>query len=81
MVEHLTTYDPVALQARDGLIAVGLAPDRAIGVLDRLVTGQALVLAANEFFWLSGFLYLLLIAAVWLARKPARAVAATAGEH
>jgi DHA2 family multidrug resistance protein len=73
LVERLTPYDPVTAQVRDGLLAGGFSPEQSLGVLDRLVTGQASMLSANEFFWLSGFLYLSLIGVVWLTRPPARA--------
>lgn len=79
LVEQITPFHPAATQARDGLMGAGLSPEQSLATLDRLVTGQAGVLAANEYFWLSGFLFLTLLALVWLARPQARAVAVGPG--
>ncbi|MQY52543.1 DHA2 family efflux MFS transporter permease subunit [Rhodocyclus tenuis] len=68
LVEHLTPYDPLATQARDSLASAGLSPDQTLGNLDRLVNNQASMIAANEYFWVSGFLFLSLLAIIWLAK-------------
>ena len=81
LVEHLTPYTPGALQARDGLVASGLSPEQALGTLDRLVTGQAGVLALDEYFWISGFLFLSLLAVVWFARPQKGVAVGPGGDH
>ena len=81
MVEQITPFHPAATQARDGLIGAGLSPEQSLATLDRLVTGQAGVLAANEYFWLSGFLFLTLLALVWLARPQARVAVGPGADH
>ncbi|WP_340642799.1 DHA2 family efflux MFS transporter permease subunit [Rhodocyclus gracilis] len=68
LVEHLTPYDPLATQARDSLASAGLSPEQTLGNLDRLVNNQASMIAANEYFWVSGFLFLSLLAIIWLAK-------------
>ena len=51
--------------------AGGLTPEQSFAQLNRLVDQQAFTLAANDMFYVSALLFLLLIAVVWLAR-PAK---------
>lgn len=81
LVERLTPYDLGAVQLRDGLAASGMSPEQALGVMDRVVGGQASILSADDFFWLSGFIYLLLIGAVWLAKPVRRVAVGPGGDH
>lgn len=81
LAEQLTPYDPLTTQARDSLAAAGLSPEQTLGTLDRMVTGQAAVLAADDFFWVSGFLFLSLLAIVWFAKPRARVAAVAGGDH
>lgn len=57
LVEQITPFHPAATQARDGLMGAGLSPEQSLATLDRLVTGQAGVLAANEYFGCRGFCF------------------------
>ena len=61
-----TTQALAALQARPAS-----RRSRALAQLNRLVDQQAFMLAANDIFYVSALLFLLLIAVVWLAR-PAK---------
>jgi DHA2 family multidrug resistance protein len=82
MVEKLTPYDPAASQALANLQAGGLSPDQALAALNRLVDQQAALLSANDIFYASALLFLLMIGLVWLS-KPAKAAASAeaAGAH
>jgi hypothetical protein len=48
----------------------GLTLGQGLSQIDHLVTNQASMLAANDIFWISGWLFLVLIVSVWLTRKP-----------
>jgi len=67
-----------------GLQASGLTAEQALAQVNRLVDQQAFTLAANDIFYASAVIFLLLIAAVWLT-KPQQAGAggseAAAGAH
>ena len=68
-----------------GLRAAGLTPEQALAQLNRLVDQQAFMLAANDIFFASALLFLVLIPLVWLSR-PQRSAAgsgadAAAGAH
>lgn len=83
LVEHITAYDAGTQQAVQGMTALGLSPEQALGAIERQITRQAYMLSATDLFWAAGILFLLLTAVVWLSR-PVRSVADTgsaAGAH
>ena len=51
----------------------GLADAESMARLERAVTHQSTLLAVNDLFWLSGWLFLVLVVSVWLAKKPVAA--------
>ncbi len=62
----------------------GLTPEQALAQVNRLLDQQAYMLAANDVFYASALMFLLLIPVVWLTRPrrmtPGNADAA-AGAH
>jgi DHA2 family multidrug resistance protein len=83
LVERLTAFDPVTRETLAQMHAHGLTPQQGYAMLDRMVDQQAYMLSANDIFYISAILFLLLIAVVWLAR-PARSAGgaeAAAGAH
>ncbi|OIQ94277.1 hypothetical protein GALL_238030 [mine drainage metagenome] len=54
-----------------GLQASGFSHEQALGVINRLIDQQAYTIAVDEMFRLSAWLFIALIALVWLV-KPAR---------
>jgi len=81
---HISTADPATTQALAGLQTGGLSVDQSYAQLGRLVDQQAFMLSANDVFYASALIFLLLIAVVWLAR-PVKGAAqgsdAAAGAH
>ena len=73
LVEHVTPYDPQAQAALGVLQSAGLSAEQALAQLERIVDAQARMLGTNDIFWLSGGLFIVLAAMVWIAR-PARAI-------
>jgi len=83
IAEQLTGEGP-SRQALAGLQASGLTPDQSYALLNRLVDQQAFMLSANDIFYASALLFLVLIAVLWLARPTngaANAKEAAAGAH
>ncbi|AMM23330.1 DHA2 family efflux MFS transporter permease subunit [Variovorax sp. PAMC 28711] len=83
LVENVTTGNAAASSAIAGLSASGFSTEQVLGQLNRLVDQQAFMLASNDLFYGSAFLFVLLIPLVWLA-KPAKGGAAgdaAAGAH
>jgi DHA2 family multidrug resistance protein len=84
LVEHLSLNSPVTAQALGTLHARGMGADQSYEALNRLVDSQAFMLSANDIFYVSGVLFIALIALVWLARpvhKAAAVRAAASGAH
>jgi DHA2 family multidrug resistance protein len=48
----------------------GVSESQAMALSSRVLSGQAHLLSALEFFWISGCLMLLLIVLVWFTRRP-----------
>ena len=68
LVERITQFDPTSMQALAGLQAGGLTPEQAGAALNQVIDRQAFMLSANDIFFVSALLFLLLIGVVWLAR-------------
>jgi DHA2 family multidrug resistance protein len=78
LAEAVAPGSPAAQAALAGLAAAGLTPEQALAQVNRLVDQQAFMLAANDIFWGSALLFLLLISMVWLTQPPRAAAGADA---
>lgn len=83
LVQHLTPNDPAAAQALANLNASGMGNEQSYALLNRLVDSQAFMLSADEIFYVSGIIFIVMIALVWLARPQLGAArgAAASGAH
>ncbi|MBS0335526.1 MAG: DHA2 family efflux MFS transporter permease subunit [Proteobacteria bacterium] len=83
LAEHITPYDPAAVEALAKLRALGPNQEQALGMVDQLINQQAYTMAANDIFNACAVLFLCLIAVVWLARpvRGAQAGGSAAGAH
>jgi DHA2 family multidrug resistance protein len=63
--------------------AGGMSTQQSYEAVNRIIDQQAYMLSANDIFYASALLSLLLIAVIWLARpaKAGDAAAAAAGAH
>jgi DHA2 family multidrug resistance protein len=68
--ESITVFNPNAQVATDQLHVPGAQGASAFATLERTIVQQAYMLATNDLFWLWGWTFLVLIAAVWFARPP-----------
>lgn len=62
--------------AMQGFSAAGMSTEQALSQINRMVDQQAFMLAANDVFYGSAIIFLLLIPFVWLSR-PARSTSGT----
>ena len=80
LAESLGMRPGAASQATEALHRLGVNGASAAAAVARTVLGQAYASAALDVFWLSGWIMVLLIPVLWLARKavptPGQAVAA-----
>jgi MFS transporter, DHA2 family, multidrug resistance protein len=70
LVEGITNYTPQITQAVAQLDHAGMTNGQSLAHINGMLTQQTTLLAANDVFWISGWLFVLLILSVWLARKP-----------
>lgn len=71
LVENINAYAPQASDAIDRLGHAGLSTGGALARINAELVHQTTLMAANDIFWLSGWLFVLLIGVVWLARRTA----------
>jgi DHA2 family multidrug resistance protein len=82
MTERLASGDPVALDALSRLTAAGFSPEQAAAQINRLIDQQAFTRAADDVFYGSAMLFIVLIALVWTTRRQRGAASAdAAGAH
>jgi DHA2 family multidrug resistance protein len=83
LVERIGAYDPTSTQAMANLQANGMSPDQSAAMINRMVDQQAYMLSANDIFFASAMLFILLIGVVWLARpvKSNAGAEAASGAH
>jgi DHA2 family multidrug resistance protein len=77
LTESVAETNPAAMQAIAQLRAAGYSQEQALAQINRLVDQQAFTMAANDLFWLSSVLFVLLVALVWASGRrtgPARVV-------
>jgi len=83
LVERLGAGDPATAAALGTLHSGGLSADQSYAMLNHLVDTQAFMLSADDIFYVSGVLFLILIGLVWLAHpvRGAGGAAAASGAH
>lgn len=70
LTEGFTNTNPPFVLRNQSLRALGMTRTQALGLIARTAHQQSVLLATNDVFWLSGWLFLGLIALVWLAKPP-----------
>ncbi len=78
LTESINAGNPVATQALSNLQGSGLDPAQSIAMIDRLINVQAYVLAADDIFYASTVIFVLLIPLLWFTH-PLKGRAADAG--
>jgi len=68
LVEHITASDPAATRALENLQNLGLSGTQSREMLNRIVDQQAFMLSANDIFYISSLIFLVLIIVIWFAR-------------
>ena len=84
LAEAVHLGNPAAQAMLSGLSASGLSPEQSLALINRMVDQQAFMLAANDLFYVSALIFLLLIPLVWLSHpqpSPASGPDAAAAAH
>lgn len=70
LTEAITPDHPAATQFLQQLSHAGLPHQKSLGLIDQILSREALTLAVNDVFWLCAVLFVLLIPVLWLAKPP-----------
>jgi len=79
LIEHLTSDSAAMTAATAGMQAGGLTPEQTTVAVNRMVDVQAFMLSADDLFYASGLIFLVLIAVIWLARPQRHKSGSAAG--
>jgi DHA2 family multidrug resistance protein len=71
LTENISRYSAGTDSTVQTLMTRGMTSDQAVGYVERVLDGQAHMLGAADVFWISGVIFLFLMALVWIA-KPER---------
>jgi DHA2 family multidrug resistance protein len=70
LTEHVTAYSAATSSYIGQLQAGGNDPNAALGIVDRVINGQAYSMATADLSYLAGWIFIALIPLLWLARPP-----------
>ncbi len=79
LTENVTLTHPAAANFLQQLSQAGFSRQRSLGLIDQLLTREALTLAVNDVFWMCAILFMLLIPVLWFARPPFGSAGGAAG--
>ncbi|MFN7098523.1 MAG: MFS transporter, partial [Gammaproteobacteria bacterium] len=70
LVEYINPFNHLSIQYVQQLQHLGFTPHQAYGQTANVVANQAYMMATNDFFWLSGWIFIGLMFVVWFAKPP-----------
>ena len=79
--ESVTPYNTNSQEMYAQLEKMGMSHDQASAWIAQQITNQGLIISANEVFWASAGVFLVLTALVWFARPPFGAGGGGGGAH
>ncbi|MHB1565215.1 MAG: DHA2 family efflux MFS transporter permease subunit [Acidiferrobacter sp.] len=68
--DDLAPQDPLVRHSLRVLERQGLSYHAAVATLSDIIRSHAVVMATDDFFWLSGWIFLALLALIWFAKPP-----------
>ncbi|AYA39599.1 multidrug efflux MFS transporter permease subunit EmrB [Xenorhabdus nematophila] len=68
--EYINAYNPNYQQIHHQLAQLGMNDQQISAYLAKQITHQGLIISANEIFWLSAAVFLILTLLVWIAKPP-----------
>ncbi|WEN14081.1 DHA2 family efflux MFS transporter permease subunit [Rhodanobacter sp. AS-Z3] len=70
LTEHINPASPAATSFLQRLQHGGFSPTQSLGLVDQLITREALTLAVNDVYIVCAVMFLALIPVLWFARPP-----------
>lgn len=68
LVEQITVYNPLVQKTLEQLHSLGIAGLKSFGVIYASIINQSYMLATNDIFKLSAWIFMVLLAMIWLAK-------------
>jgi DHA2 family multidrug resistance protein len=68
LMESATVYNPQFTQSMESMTALGMSADQAHSLFERLLSNQAGILGADDIFWVSSLIFLVLVGFVWTTK-------------
>ncbi|MDS0112417.1 DHA2 family efflux MFS transporter permease subunit, partial [Enterobacter hormaechei subsp. steigerwaltii] len=81
LTEAVNPFNPNAQQMYSQLEGMGMTEQQASGWLAQQITNQGLIISANEIFWISAGIFIVLLGLVWFAKPPFGAGSGGGGAH
>ncbi|WAM44029.1 multidrug efflux MFS transporter permease subunit EmrB [Edwardsiella piscicida] len=81
LAESITPYNPIAQQAYGEMEKLGLSSHQASALIAQDITAQGLIISANEIFWASAGVFLVLLILIWFAKPPFSSAGDSGGAH
>lgn len=81
LAESVNPYNPNAQETYQQLEQLGMTQQQASGYIAKQITDQGLIISANEIFWASAGVFLLLLVLIWFARPPFTSGGGGGGAH
>ncbi len=78
LTESVNPYNPNAQAMYSQLEGLGMTQQRGSGLIAQQITNQGLIISANEIFWMSAWIFLVLLGWCGLLNRPLAQVAAEA---
>ena len=79
--EHINPFSPDTQQMYHTLGEMGMSQQQSSAYIAKVITDQGLIISANEIFWLSAGVFLVLMLLVWFAKPPFTAGGGGGGAH
>jgi DHA2 family multidrug resistance protein len=70
LVEQINNLNPISVDAINQLQHIGFTHLQAYQMVVRTITNQAFMLSTNDFFWGAGWIFVGLLAVIWLTKPP-----------
>jgi DHA2 family multidrug resistance protein len=81
LAEFVNPYSPQSQEMYRQLEQIGMSKQQASAYIANEITAQGLIISANEIFWLSAGVFLILLALVWVAKPPFSSGGGGGGAH
>lgn len=70
LVEQINPFNPLHIDYVHQLQTLGFSGLKTFGVIAATITNQAFMLSTDDIFWLSGWVFIGLLAIIWFAKPP-----------